>query len=147
MNGVFRMKLAQAQGMVDAAIAHARSRKMSPLAIVVLDARGTLKFASAEDGTSLKRAEIATGKAHGALAMGLGSRTLYTRVQKQPHFFAAVTHAVGGMLVPVPGGVLVRTRDGELIGAIGISGDSSDNDEEAALAGIAAVDLVGDPGS
>ncbi|MFN3746832.1 MAG: GlcG/HbpS family heme-binding protein [Hyphomicrobiaceae bacterium] len=141
------MKLTVAQGMVDAAIAHARSRKMNPLAVVVLDARGALKLAVAEDGTSLKRAEIATGKAHGALAMGLGSRTLYTRVQKQPYFMAAVTHAVGGLLVPVPGGVLVRTKEGELIGAIGISGDSSDNDEEAALAGIAAAGLVGDPGS
>lgn len=141
------MKLALAQGMVEAAVAHARDRKMNPLAIVVLDARGALKCAAAEDGTSLKRAEIATGKAHGALAMGLGSRTLYTRVQKQPHFFAAVTHAIGGMLVPVPGGVLVRTKAGELIGAVGISGDTSDNDEEAALAGIAAVDLIGDPGS
>jgi uncharacterized protein GlcG (DUF336 family) len=141
------MKLTVAQGMVEAAISHARSRKMNPLAIVVLDARGALKFAIAEDGTSLKRAEIATGKAHGALAMGLGSRTLHTRVQKQPYFMAAVTHAVGGLLVPVPGGVLVRTTEGELIGAIGISGDSSDSDEEAALAGIAAVGLVGDPGS
>ncbi len=141
------MKLTAAQGMVEAAIAHARSRKMLPLAIIVLDARGVLKFAAAEDGTSLKRAEIAAGKAHGALAMGFGSRTLYTRVQNQPHFYAAVTHAVGGLLVPVPGGVLIRSKEGELLGAIGISGDSSDNDEEAALAGIAAVDLVGDPGS
>ena len=141
------MKLAAARDMVDATLAHARSKDMSPLAVIVLDARGALKFAAAEDGTSLKRAEIATGKAHGALAMGLGSRTLYTRVQKQPHFFAAVTHAVGGLMVPVPGGVLIRSADGELLGAIGISGDSSDNDEEAALAGIAAVGLVGDPGT
>jgi uncharacterized protein GlcG (DUF336 family) len=141
------MKLTVAQGMVEAAVAHARSKKMSPLAIVVLDARGVLKIGIAEDGTSLKRAEIATGKAHGALAMGLGSRTLYTRVQNQPYFMAAVTHVVGGSLIPVPGGVLVRTKEGELIGAIGISGDTSDNDEEAALAGIAAVGLVGDPGS
>jgi uncharacterized protein GlcG (DUF336 family) len=141
------MKLAAARDMVDATLAHARSKDMSPLAVIVLDARGALKFAAAEDGTSLKRAEIATGKAHGALAMGLGSRTLYTRVQKQPHFFAAVTHAVGGMMVPVPGGVLIRSADGELLGAIGISGDSSDNDEEAALAGIAAVGLIGDPGT
>ena len=141
------MKLAAARDMVDATLAHARSKDMSPLAVIVLDARGALKFAAAEDGTSLKRAEIATGKAHGALAMGLGSRTLYTRVQKQPHFFAAVTHSVGGLMVPVPGGVLIRSADGELLGAIGISGDSSDNDEEAALAGIAAVGLVGDPGT
>ena len=96
--------------MVDAALAHARKKDMSPLAVVVLDARGVLKFAAAEDGTSLKRAEIATGKAHGALAMGLGSRTLHTRVQKQPYFIAAVTHAVGGLMVPVPGGVLDPLR-------------------------------------
>ena len=68
-------------------------------------------------------------------------------MQNQPSFIAAVTHAVGGMMVPVPGGVLIRTKDGELLGAIGISGDSSDNDEAAALAGIAAVGLVGDPGT
>jgi uncharacterized protein GlcG (DUF336 family) len=141
------MKLAAAKEMVDAALAYARSTSMSPLAVVVLDARGALKFAVAEDGTSLKRAEIATGKAHGALAMGLGSRTLHTRVQKQPYFIAAVTHAVGGLMVPVPGGVLIRTSGGDLVGAIGISGDNSDNDEAAALAGIAAVGLVGDPGT
>jgi uncharacterized protein GlcG (DUF336 family) len=141
------MKLTAAKAMVDAAIAYARKKLMSPLAIVVLDARGALKFAVAEDGTSLKRAEVAIGKAHGALAMGLGSRTLYTRAEKQPSFIAAVTHAVGGLMVPVPGGVLIRSADGELLGAIGISGDSSDNDEEAAMAGIAAVGLVGDPGT
>ena len=141
------MKLAAAQGMVEAALAHARRKNMNPLAIVVLDARGALKAAIAEDGTSLKRAEVAIGKAHGALAMGLGSRTLHTRAQNQPYFIAAVTHAVGGLMVPVPGGVLIRSAGGELLGAIGISGDSSDNDEEAALAGIAAVGLTGDPGS
>lgn len=141
------MKLAAAQGLVEAVLAHARSKSMNPLAIVVLDARGAVKMAVAEDGTSLKRAEVAMGKAHGAVAMGLGSRTLYTRSQSQPSFIAAVTHAVGGLLVPVPGGVLVRSKDGELLGAVGISGDSSDNDEEAALAGIAAVGLVGDPGT
>ena len=141
------MKLTAAKAMVDAALAYARSKSMSPLAIVVLDARGALKVAVAEDGTSLKRSEVAIGKAHGALAMGLGSRTLYTRSQSQPSFIAAVTHAVGGLMVPVPGGVLIRSKDGELLGAIGISGDSSDNDEAAALAGIASVDLVGDPGT
>ncbi len=141
------MKLAVAQGMVEAALAHARSRKMSPLAIVVLDARGALKVAAAEDGTSLKRSEIAIGKAQGALAMGLGSRTLHARAQSNPTFFAAVTHAIGGLMVPVPGGVLIRSKDGELLGVIGISGDTSDNDEAAAMAGIAAVDLVGDPGA
>jgi uncharacterized protein GlcG (DUF336 family) len=141
------MKLDVAQGMVEAARAHARQKGMNPLAIVVLDARGVLKVGIAEDGTSLRRTDVAIGKAHGALAMGLGSRTLHTRAQTQPYFISAVTHAVGGSLVPVPGGVLFRTKEGELLGAIGISGDSSDNDEEAAMEGIAAVGLVGDPGS
>ncbi len=141
------MKLAAARALVESALAHAHSKRLNPLAIVVLDARGAVKLAVAEDGTSLKRAEVAMGKAHGAIAMGLGSRTLFTRSQTQPSFIAAVTHAVGGLLVPVPGGVLVRSTEGELLGAVGISGDTSDNDEEAALTGIAAIGLVGDPGS
>lgn len=141
------MQLELAQTMVTAALAHARAHRFKPLAIVVLDARAALKAAAAEDGTSLKRAEIAIGKAHGALAMGLGSRTLYTRAQQQPYFVAAVTHAVGGNLIPVPGGVLISDASGTLLGAIGISGDTSDNDEAAALAGIAAAGCKADPGA
>jgi len=141
------MQLEIAQKIVAAALVNARSRNFKPLAIVVLDARGALKAAAAEDGTSLKRAEIAIGKAHGALAMGLGSRTLFTRSQQQPQFMAAVTHAVGGSLIPVPGGVLIHDRAGTLLGAVGVSGDTSDNDEIAALAGIEAAGCKGDPGA
>lgn len=141
------MKLDVAQKIVAAALASARSHKFKPLAVVVLDARGALKTAAAEDGTSLKRAEIAIAKAHGALAMGLGSRTLYTRSQQQPQFIAAATLAVGGLLVPVPGGVLISDSAGTLLGAVGVSGDTSDNDEIAALAGIEAAGCKGDPGA
>ncbi|KAB2920167.1 MAG: heme-binding protein [Hyphomicrobiaceae bacterium] len=141
------MKLEIAQKIVVAAVAHAREKKMEPLAVVVLDARGALKAAVAEDGTSLRRSEIAIGKAHGSLAMGLGSRTLFKRAEAQPYFIAAVTHAVGGSLVPVPGGVLVRDTTGALLGAVGISGDISDNDEAAAVAGIRAAGLQADPGA
>lgn len=137
--------LAQAQTIVAAALAHAREKKMQPLAVIVMDARGVPKAFAAEDGTSLRRYEIAHGKAHGALAMGIGSRTLGKRAEERPHFFAAVSHVVGGAMVPVPGGVLIRSGN-ELIGAVGISGDSSDNDEAAALAGIAATGLTADPG-
>lgn len=140
------MQLETAQTIVTAALAHARTQSFKPLAVVVLDARGALKAAAAEDGTSLKRAEIATGKAHGALAMGLGSRTLFTRAQQQPYFIAAVTHAVGG-LIPVPGGVLVLDKAGHLLGAVGISGDTSDNDEAAAFAGIDAAGCKADAGT
>jgi uncharacterized protein GlcG (DUF336 family) len=141
------MQLEQAQKVVAAALASARSHGFKPLAVVVLDARGALRAAAAEDGASLRRAEVAIGKAHGALAMGLGSRTLFTRSQQQPQFIAAVTHAVGGQLVPVPGGVLINDAAGKLIGAVGVSGDTSDNDEIAAMAGIAAAGLKGDPGA
>ena len=130
-----------------AAMASARSRKFKPLAIVVLDARGSIKAAAAEDGTSLKRAEIAIGKAHGALAMGLGSRTLFSRSQQQPQFMAAVTHAVGGSLIPVPGGVLINDSAGTLLGAVGVSGDTSDNDELCTVAGVEAAGLKADTGA
>jgi uncharacterized protein GlcG (DUF336 family) len=135
-----------AQSIVAAALAHAREKKLLPLAVSVLDARGALKAFVAEDGTSLKRGEIAIGKAHGALSLGLGSRALMKRAADQPTFIAAMSHIVGGSLVPVPGGVLIRAADGKLIGGVGISGDTSDNDEAAALAGIAAAGLTADPG-
>jgi uncharacterized protein GlcG (DUF336 family) len=138
--------LAQAQTIVTAALGHARAKSMQPLAVIVLDTRGVPKAFVAEDGTSLRRFEIAHGKAHGALAMGSGSRTLGMRAQERPHFIAAVTQVVGGALVPVPGGVLVRGTGREILGAVGISGDSSDNDEEAAVAGITAAGLTADPG-
>ena len=141
-----QLTLAQAQTIVATAVQHARAAKFQPLAVIVLDARGVLKAALVEDGTSLRRSEIATGKAHGALAFDVGSRTLAKRAEERPHFIAAVTHAVGGMLVPVPGGVLIRAADRAVIGAVGVSGDNSDNDEAAALAGIAAAGLTGDPG-
>ena len=141
------MKLEIAQKIVAAALAAARTRNFKPLAVAVLDARGALKAFAAEDGTSLRRAEIATGKAHGALAMGLGSRTLGKMAAVRPHFVAAVTHAVGGSLIPVAGGVLIRDGVGATIGAVGISGDTSDNDEAAAVAGIEAAGLKADPGA
>ena len=141
------LKLDAARVIVSTALDTARKMSLQPVAVVVLDGRGALKACEAEDATSLKRAEIAHGKAHGALAMGLGSRTLFKRVQVQPYFLAAATHAVGGALIPVPGGVLIRDDGGAVIGAVGVSGDSSDNDEAIALAGIAAAGLTGDPGS
>jgi uncharacterized protein GlcG (DUF336 family) len=134
-----------AQKIVEGALAYAAEHKLKPLAVGVLDARGALKAFAAQDGTSLKRGEIALGKANGAIAMGMGSRALFKRAEQQPFFIAAATAAVGGSLVPVPGGVLVK-QDGALLGVVGISGDTSDNDEAAALAGIAAAGLVGETG-
>ena len=140
------LTLTAAQTIITAGLAEARAKKMKPLGIAVLDARGALKAYGAEEGTSLARAAIAEGKAYGALGMGLGSRTIAKMAAERPHFIAAATHAVG-KLIPVPGGVLIKDQSGKIVGAAGVSGDTSDNDEIAALAGIAAAKLVGDPGS
>jgi uncharacterized protein GlcG (DUF336 family) len=141
------LTLAQAQEIVRVALAHSRSQKFNPMGVAVLDARGALKAFGAEDGTSLKRPEIAIGKAHAAISMGIGSRSLAKAAVDRPHFIAAVTHAAGGSFIPVPGGVLIRDAAGAVIGAVGVTGDTSDNDEAAALAGIAVTGLKADPGS
>ena len=138
--------LSAAQTILDAARAEARRLNLKPLALVVLDGRGAIKAAAAEDGTSLKRFEVAHGKAYGALALGMGSRAIGKRATEQPTFVAAVSHVVGGALVPVPGGVLAKAGDGQVVGAIGISGDTSDNDEACAKAGIEAAGLMADTG-
>lgn len=142
------LTLSAAQTLVATALATARERDLKPLCVIVLDARGALKAAAAEDGTSLRRAEIATGKANGALALGLGSRALEKRAKEQPTFIAAVSHLVGAAaLVPVAGGVLIRDAEGKLHGAVGISGDTSDNDEVCAVAGIEAAGFRADTGA
>jgi uncharacterized protein GlcG (DUF336 family) len=112
----------------------------------VLDVRGALTAYAAEDGSTLARAQVAMGKAGGAIAMGMGSRALAKRGRELPQFVNAVGQVVPLGLIPVPGGVLIRSGD-ELVGAVGISGDNSDNDEAAALAGIRAAGLTGDPGA
>lgn len=141
------LSLNAAQTILSTALDHCRKGNFKPMAIVVLDARGAVKVSAAEDGTSLKRFEVAHGKAYGALSLGMGSRSIFKRAKEQAFFIASVTDVVGGALVPVPGGVLIRDAGGEIVGAVGISGDTSENDEAAAMAGIAAAGLVGDPGA
>lgn len=125
---------------------HARDLDCKPMTVVVIDAGGHVIVVEREDGSSNKRFEVALGKAHGALSLGMGSRALMERAEQQPYFIAAVTSAIGGSLVPVPGGVLVRDANGRVLGAVGVSGDTSDRDEAVAIAGIEAVDLTPDPG-
>ena len=134
-----------ARKILDAALAKGVEKKLKPLAVTVLDARGCVKASAAQDGTSLLRGEIAHGKAYGALAMGLGSRALFQRAQEQAYFISAVNTLAKGALVPVPGGVMVQDR-GVLLGAVGISGDTSDNDEACAIAGIEAAGLKANAG-
>ncbi|MGD9670929.1 MAG: heme-binding protein [Hyphomicrobiaceae bacterium] len=136
------MTLEQAETIVQAARKYALANNLKPLAIAVLDERGAISCLLNEDGTSLHRADIAIGKAYGALALGISSRKLGERAERQAYFIAAAAHAAGGKLVPVAGGVLIRDAAGALLGAIGVSGDTSDNDEAACCAGIAAAGLV-----
>jgi uncharacterized protein GlcG (DUF336 family) len=130
------ISLQTAGAIVAGARMDAKARGLRPLTIVVIDAGGHLVTAQREDGASNKRFEIAFGKAHGAVSLGVDSRDLMARAEQQPYFIGAVTAAIGGSLIPVPGGVLIRDADGAVLGAVGVSGDSSDNDEAAAIAGI-----------
>jgi uncharacterized protein GlcG (DUF336 family) len=128
------------------ALTAAQEKKLRPLAVIVLDARGSLKAAAAQDGTSLMRSDIAHGKAYGALALGMGSRAIFKRANEQPYFVDALNTMARGALVPVPGGVLIEDETGTVIGAIGISGDTSDNDEACAVAGIEFAGLTANVG-
>jgi uncharacterized protein GlcG (DUF336 family) len=139
------LTLDAARKILDVALAKGVEKKLKPLAVAVLDARGCVKISAAQDGTSLLRSEIAHGKAYGALAMGMGSRALFQRAQEQAFFIDAVNTLAQGRLVPVPGGVLIL-NNGELLGAVGISGDTSDNDEACAIAGIEAAGLKANAG-
>jgi uncharacterized protein GlcG (DUF336 family) len=142
-----RLTLAQASTVVDAALSKGRALRLAPLTVVVLDPGGHAVALKREDGSGIVRADIATGKAWGALGMGFGSRELGSRAAKMPGFFAALSAVSQGRMVPVAGGVLIRDGSGEVIGAVGISGDTSDQDEVCAIAGIEAAGLKADPGA
>ena len=144
-----KLTLEQAQKIIEVASAKQKAEKWNPLTIAVLDDGGHLKAFAREDGAGILRPQIATGKAWGALGMGLGSRAFAKRIAEQPGapaFFNALAAMSGGRVVPVPGGVLIRDASKTVIGAVGISGDTSDKDEACCLAGIAAAGLVGDTG-
>ena len=134
--------LSQARQVVDSSLAKGRELGLNPLSVVVLDTRGSLVAALSEDGCAQLRPKVAHGKANAAIGLGMGTRALMNRAEQQAYFVQAVNGVLGGDMVPVPGGVLIRTAEGELVGAVGISGDTSDNDEAAALAGIAAAGLT-----
>jgi len=140
------LTLDTARAILDASLAKAAEMKLKPMAMVILDARGCLKAAAVQDGTSLLRSEVAHGKAYGALALGMGSRAIFKRANEQPYFVDAINTMARGALVPVPGGVLIKDKGGKLIGAIGLSGDTSDNDETCAVAAIESAGLSADVG-
>ncbi len=132
--------------IADKSLEKGRELGFAPLTVAVLDAGGHIKVVKRQDGSSLLRPEIAMGKAWGVLGMGFGGRELARRATKVPTFFGALSDLSGGRMVPVAGGVLIRSQSGEILGAVGISGDTSDNDETCAVWGIRAAGLKPDTG-
>jgi uncharacterized protein GlcG (DUF336 family) len=141
-----RLTLQQANAIIEHAIAKARESGAPPVAVVVLDDAGHVKAAQREDRASMFRVDISLGKAWGAVAMNEGSRGLAKRAMGNPGFFNALAVASNGRLLPNPGGVLIRNGHGDILGAVGISGDTGPKDEVFAVAGIEAAGLVADPG-
>ena len=135
-----------ANKIIEAAIKKARDLELNPIMVVILDDRGAIKACLGEDGISPLRFKIAYGKANGAYQMGMGSRALFNRAEQQAYFINSVNNLADGNLVPVPGGVLIRDEGNNIIGAIGISGDSSDNDEIAAVEALKTEGFNADPG-
>ena len=131
-----RISLDKAQTIVSGALAEARELGLKPISVAVLDAGGHLIAFAREDGSSNLRPQIAAAKASGALALGVSSRTIGEMAVERPTFINAAAGLNPAGIVPAAGGVLVRGADGTVIGAVGVTGDTSDNDELAALAGI-----------
>ncbi len=141
------LTLKQANTIIETALKKGQELKLQPLTVAVLDGGGHLVAFQRQDRSGILRYDIAYGKAWGALGMGFGSRHIAERAAGMPGFFSALTSISQGRLVPVPGGVLVQGAEGEIIGAVGISGDTSDNDEACAVAGIEAAGLAARTGA
>lgn len=139
------LPLQRANAIVAAALQCGRTENMLPLTVVVLDSGGRLVAMQSEDGSGLLRFEIAFGKAYGALGMGMSSRLIRDRLASRPNFQAAVSAASDGRFIPVPGGILIEDEDGETVGAVGISGDTSEKDEYCAITAVHHVGLQPEP--
>lgn len=136
--------LKKAQTIVKATLARGREMELKPLTVVVLDAGGHVVAAAREDGASPGRFELAQGKAYGSVMLGIAGTAQRDRAEGQAYFVQAMNGLFGGKFVPVPGGVLVRGKKGEVVGAVGVTGDTSENDAAAALAGIEAAGFTGE---
>ncbi len=136
------ISLAQASTVVDGALRHGEERGMAPLTVVVLDPGGYVVAAKRSDGSAIMRVDVAIAKAWGALAMGWPAHEHVARAGRMPEFFAALGTLSGGRMLPVAGGVPIRRPPGSVIGAVGVSGDTSENDEACAVAGIEAAGLT-----
>lgn len=135
----------KARTIIAKTLAKGREMELKPLSVVVLDAGGHVKAFEREDGAAPGRFDIARGKAFGAVMLGMGGQAQMARAEQQAYFMAAVNGVYDGKVVPVPGGILVMGRKGEVIGAIGVTGDTSDNDQVAGVTGIEAAGFTAQP--
>ena len=134
-----------AREIIRATRATGREMGLKPLSVVVLDSGGHVLAFEREDGAAPGRFEIARGKAYGCVMLGMGGQAQMARAESQAYFMAAVNGVYDGKVVPVPGGVLLRDAQGALVGAVGVTGDSSENDAQAAVAGVQAAGLTPEP--
>lgn len=139
-----KLTLKQANTTIEKALAKAREMKIKPLGVVVLDDSGNIRSAQREDGASMFRLDIARGKAWASVAMGASSRALGKRAKDNPNFFVALAATAGGKFLPQTGGVLIKDKDGTIIGAAGASGGTGEEDEACCVAGIEAAGLTAD---
>ena len=138
------ISLRKARTIIRKSLEKGREMELKPLSVVVLDAGGHVIAFEKEDGAAPGRFAIAHGKAYGAVMLGMSGSAQMARAEQQAYFMAAVNGVYGGQVVPVPGGILVRDKKGSVIGAVGVTGDTSENDAEAGLAGIASAGLTGE---
>ena len=136
------LTLKKANQIINGALAKARQLNLAPLIVVVLDENGLIKALQREDGASILKKDIAIAKAWGAVNMKMSSRSLGVVAEQRPAFMTALVNIAEGKVMPVPGGVLIKDEDNQIIGAVGISGDSSDQDERSAVAGIKGAGLT-----
>ena len=142
---VGEISLAEARQIIAGTLASGREKGFKPLTVVVLDTGGHVKAVEREDGASPGRFAIAMGKAYGCLMLGIGGQAMMARAEQQPYFVSAMNGLFGGRVVPVPGGVLVRGRNGDVVGAVGVSGDLSEKDAAAAVEGIESAGFAAEP--
>ena len=134
--------LEQAQQIIAAALAESRKQGYKPMGIAVLDASGNLKAFASEDGASMFRFDIARAKAWGAVGMGVASGVLAQRAKDNPNFFVALAATADGKFLPQTGAVVIRDAAGQLLGAVGASGGTGDEDEAICIAGAQAAGLA-----
>ena len=140
------LTLEQTRKIIRSAISKGHKLKLAPLTVVVLDDGGHMKSMQREDGATFFRPQIAFGKAWGSIALGMASRKLFSMGEDCPMFMNSLISLSDQRIVPVPGGVLIRSKKGDVLGSVGVTGDTSDNDEACAVAGIEATGLVADCG-